>query len=287
LVRKEPILKGGAFDSHNIAFQDPWTMQYHYFGRGSFETGEGRIRRIRHARSDDFVNWTPLEFIDMGEEPMDHLYTNAATPYRRARGFYLMFPMRFVPERIFHSDWPYEGQSDIVFASSRDGINWDRSFLEAFMRPGLDPRNWHERAITMGSGIVQTGDDELSMYYFENFRTDSCRVRRCTIRPDGFVSVAAGYDGGEFTTVPIVFQGNTLELNYSTSAVGSIRMEIQRLNGTPYPGFSLGDGSEVFGDEISRDVTWETGDLAKLARKPVRMRFVLKDADLYSFRFKR
>jgi hypothetical protein len=138
----------------------------------------------------------------------------------------------------------------------------------------------------MGSGIVQTASDELSMYYFENFRTDSCRIRRCTIRPDGFVSVSAGFEGGEFTTVPLLFQGNTLELNYSTSAVGSIQIEIQCPDGTPYPGLSIGDSPEIFGDEIARDVIWGTADIAKLALKPVRMRFVIKDADLYSFRFK-
>ena len=51
-------------------------------------------------------------------------------------------------------------------------------------------------------------------------------------------------------------------------------------------GFRLEDCPEVFGDSIERVVSWNSGsDLSKLAGQPVRLRVVLKDADLYSFRF--
>ena len=42
----------------------------------------------------------------------------------------------------------------------------------------------------------------------------------------------------------------------------------------------------IFGDTIERTVTWKNGgDVSALAGKPVRLRFVLKDADLYAFQF--
>jgi hypothetical protein len=42
----------------------------------------------------------------------------------------------------------------------------------------------------------------------------------------------------------------------------------------------------VFGDSLERQVTWKTGgDLGSLAGKPVRLRFVLRDADLYALQF--
>jgi hypothetical protein len=293
LVKEEPILTQGLFDSHNIVFQDPWTYQYLYYGRGFVPTPPGRtsdlkegIRRIRRSTSDDFRTWSPLEFIDMGKEPLDHLYTNAAVPYLRARGIYFMFPKRFVPERTFDSKWPLKGLSDIVFASSRDGLHWDRTFLEAFVRPGLDPRNWHERAIAMGQGIVQTGPNELSMYYFENLKTDSNRIRRCTIRPDGFVSINARYAGGEVITRPLVFAGKSLRINYATSAAGSIRVEVQDEAERPLTGFDDKASDEIFGDELERQVGWTSAaELGNQQGKPVRLRFVLKDADLFSFRF--
>lgn len=77
-----------------------------------------------------------------------------------------------------------------------------------------------------------------------------------------------------------------LEINYSTSAAGSIRVELQDLNGDPIPGFTAGDSVEIIGDEISRYVLWEGGAcVSELATKPVRIRFIMADADLYSFRF--
>ena len=282
LIQQDPILIGGMFDSHNIVFQDPWTLRYIYYGRGTAR----RVRRIRRSSSEDFIHWATLEYVDMGEAPVDHLYTNAATPYVRARGIYLMFPKRFVPERTFFNDWPHRGQSDIVFASSRDGRHWDRTFLEAFVRPGLDPKNWHDRAITMGQGIVETSPTELSMYYVEHYRTDTCRIRRCTMRPDGFVSVHAPYSGGKFVTKPLRFRGKHLWINYATSAVGFVKVEIQDASGKPISNFGMQDSTEIFGDELERKVTWgSNASVQALASKTVRLRFSMKDADLYSFRF--
>ena len=41
----------------------------------------------------------------------------------------------------------------------------------------------------------------------------------------------------------------------------------------------------MIGNEIERAVRWTGGDVAKLAGKPVRLRFVAKDADLFAIRF--
>ena len=100
------------------------------------------------------------------------------------------------------------------------------------------------------------------------------------------MSVNAGYGGGEFVTRPTVFSGRELELNYSTSAVGSMRVEIQDLDGKAIPGFALDDCPEMFADKIEGKVAWEGGgDVSGLAGKPVRLRLALMDADLYAFKF--
>ena len=88
-------------------------------------------------------------------------------------------------------------------------------------------------------------------------------------------------------TRPLVFSGNRLVINYATSAAGSLRVEIQDIEGKPFPGFSLSECREIIGDEIERLVTWEgRQDLSRLSEKPIRLRFVMKDADLYSMRFR-
>ena len=64
-------------------------------------------------------------------------------------------------------------------------------------------------------------------------------------------------------------------------------MEIQDQDGNALPGFALKDCMELIGNEIERAVTWQEGtDLSSLEGKTVRLLLEMKDADLYSLRFK-
>jgi hypothetical protein len=291
MLAEEPVLTRPpeewiAFDSHNIAFQDPWTGQYVAYVRGmvgGYERHTG-TRWIRRSTSPDFRTWSRPVDIDIGEPPPYHLYTSACVPYERAPGTYLMFPSRYIPERKPRPDWPRVGVNDIIFLASRDGLRFDHAFKEAFVRPGLDQDLWHERALYMERGILETSPTELSMYGMENW----FGIRRYALRTDGFVSVNAGYAGGEFTTPPLTFTGTELQVNFSTSAVGYLKAEVQDAEGAPVPGLELGKCPEVFGDEIDRVICWENGERAldRLQGRPVRLRFVLADCDLYAFRFR-
>ena len=47
-----------------------------------------------------------------------------------------------------------------------------------------------------------------------------------------------------------------------------------------------GQGLEVVGDDLERTITWAGGaDVSALRGTPVRLRWFLKDADLYAFQF--
>ncbi len=289
MMQDGPILTDDPFDSFNVAFWDEWENRYVIYTRGVAGVGnfKGGVRWIRRSTSTDFLNWTPLEPIDAGDTPFEHLYTNACVPYTRAPCVYLMFPSRYVIEHTPDLDWEAgPGVNDIVFMSSRDGLKFDRSFMEAFLRPGLDGKNWHERGIYMERGIIQTSPEELSLYVSDHWRYPTTRISRYVLRTDGFVSINAGYGGGTLTTKPMVFDGGELGLNYSTSAAGSVRVEVQDAEGRTIPGFSLDDCPERFADEIDGRVGWGEGaDPGALAGRAVRLRFELKDADVYAFKF--
>lgn len=161
------------------------------------------------------------------------------------------------------------------------------------MRPGPQPDRWVCRNNLVAWGLVETeshfegAPDELSLYVVEGYyQGERCRLRRHTMRVDGFVSAQAPLSGGELLTKPLRFEGDRLSINFSTSAPGSIRVELQDTTGKPIPGFTLADCNEQFGDAIDRVVSWKQGtDLSGLSDKTVRLRFELKDADLYSFQF--
>jgi hypothetical protein len=65
-----------------------------------------------------------------------------------------------------------------------------------------------------------------------------------------------------------------------------VQIEIQDASGQALPGFALTDMPELFGDEFESPATWKNGtSLAALSGKTVRLRIVMRDADLYALRF--
>ncbi len=281
----------GAFDSLNVAFWDPLMGCYRLFSR-YFEPnpgGAGGVRAIQSSTSDDFIHWTePVPHQYGPEIPLEHFYTNATTPCPGAGHILLSFPKRFVPARTRDTEgmvYPSDGISDAVFMSSRDGVHWDRTFMEAWVRPGQDRRNWTHRSNMAATGIIETAPGEWSMYISEHYGWASNRLRRLTLRPHGLAAMHADYAGGEFVTKLLTFSGNRLHLNYATSAAGSIRVEIQDETAKPRENFALDDMEPIFGDELDAPVAWKSGgDLSALSGRPVRFRFVLQDADLFALR---
>lgn len=282
-LQPEPVMTKGAFDSQNLAFWDPNRGEYRCYSRITPD----KIRGIQSSASPDFRTWTdgvPNRYA--AGVPMEQFYTQATLPCPGAPHLFLAFPKRFVPSRKKVPEHKDGGVSDAVFMSSRDGVQWDRTFLEAWVRPGLDQRNWTERSNMTAWGIVQTKPGEWSMYISEHYRWPDNRLRRITVRERGFASVHADAKGGEFTTKPLRFDGSKLLLNYATSAAGAVQVEVQNEAGKPIPGFALADMPELYGDEIEAVTKWKSGsDLAALRGKTIQLRVVMRDADVFALRF--
>lgn len=295
-LQGKPVLTEGAFDSQNVAFWSESEGRYLCYLRTFKRIGNTGYRWISRATSEDFIHWTrPLE-MSFGDAPPEHLYTNQTHPYFRAPHLYVGTAARFFPGRQVlteeqarevnvHPSY-FKDTSDAVLLTSRGGEVYERSFLEGFIRPGIGAGNWVSRTNYPALNIVQTGPAEMSLYVQQNYGQPTAHLRRYSLRLDGLASVQAPYAGGEFRTPLLTFTGRNLSLNFSTSAAGGIRVEIQDAEGRPLPGYALDDCREVIGNEIDRRVEWKAGgDLRPLARRTVRLRFRMKDADLYSLQF--
>lgn len=299
-LREEPVLPASSmtiYDSQNVSFWSSAEDMYVCYFR-VYKRIDGRgYRWVTRTTSRDFLNWTPPVEMTFGEAPPEHLYTNQTGPYFRAPHIYMGIAARFMPGRQVLT--PQEAEairvhpkyfqdcSDAVLLTTRGGAQYDRTFLESFLRPGIGLENWVSRSNYPALNIIQTGATEMSFLVNKDYGQPTAHVRRYSLRLDGLASLHAGYAGGEMVTRPLRFSGKTMEINYSTSAAGSVRVEIQDAAGTPVPGFTLADSREIIGDEISRVVSWKGGaDLGHLGSKAIRLRFVLKDADVFSFRFK-
>lgn len=295
-LRDKPVITQGAFDSQNVAFWSAAEGQYLCYFRIFKQIGGGGVRWISRTTSKDFVNWTPPVEMSFGEAPPEHLYTNQTHPYFRAPHLYVATAARFFPgrqviteeqARAIQVDPSYfKDTSDAVLLTSRGGERYDRTFLEAFVRPGIGLENWVSRTNYPALNVVQTGPTEMSLYVQHNYGQPTAHLRRYSLRLDGFASLQAPYSGGEMVTRPFTFTGKRLWLNFATSAAGGVRVEVQDAEGKPLPGYSLAEARELIGNEIERPAAWKAGEeVAALAGKTVRLRFVMKDADVYSLHF--
>lgn len=309
-----PVITDGAFDSQNLGFWDGVRGEYRaywrYFDQGTKATPYVGTRSIRTATSKDFLHWENAADLKYGDSPSEQLYTNQVKPYHRAPHLLVGFPIRYIdrgwsdsmralPEREHREMRASASQrygtaiTEGLFMVSRDGVNFKR-WSEAFLPPGIEREGtWNYGQQCIAWHVVETksalegAPDELSVYAVESYWTgQSSALRRYTLRMDGFASVQAPMSGGELLTKPLRFQGGRLTLNFATSAAGSVRVEIQDLDGAPVPGFALDDCPPIFGDALARPVSWKkTLDVRALAGKPVRLRFELKDADVFAFQF--
>ena len=269
-LQPEPVVtytKEYAFDSQNVSFWSESESCYVCYFRHFLDK---ELRSVCRTTSLDFVKWTepvPLKPNFDGE----HIYTTLTHPYFRATHIYVATPTRFHPGR---------GEStDILFMTARGNGPFDRTFREAFIRPGLDPARWGNRSNYAALNIVPTGPAEMSIY--------TTPFRRFTLRLDGFASVHVGADVGELVTKPFIFSGKELVVNYATSAGGSMRVELQDAAGKAIPGFTLADCRNLVGDAIEQPVAWtKGGDVSSHIGKPVRLRIVMQEADLYALQFR-
>ncbi len=306
-MQYEPVFSEDRFDSLNTAFWDAAQGVYRAYCRGN----HGGVRSISTATSSDYLHWSrlvPIEYSDAG--PKMQMYTNGVKPYRRAPHLLIGFPTRYVERgwsdsmralpdlenREARADKLLRygtALTDSLLMTSRDGATFQR-WDNAFLRPGPErPGTWHYGHQYLAWHMVETRSPldpqlpELSLYAAERYwHGPGSVLRRYSLRLDGFVSHHAPMSGGELVTRPLIFQGRRLTLNFATSAAGSIRVEMQDAAGRPIPGFRLADSEEIFGDAHARTVTWKNGsDVSSLLARPVRLRFVLKDADLYALQF--
>jgi hypothetical protein len=273
-MQDTPVITKGAFDSQNLAFWDVTRNRYASFSR----IFTNKVRAIQSMTSADFLGWSDGVAHQYAEGvPFEHFYTSATVPCPTAPHVFLSFPKRFATSREkVKGHIGGKGVSDAVFMSSRDGTHWDRPFLEAWVRPGPDLQNWTERSNMTACGIYDPGDGEWSLYISEHYRHPDHRIRRLTVRKQGFASMHADAKGGSFTTKPLKVTGSRLLLNSATSATGSLVIEALDETGTV-----AAKSAEIYGDEFEANVL----DTSKLIGKAVTLRVTMKDADLYAWRF--
>jgi hypothetical protein len=252
------------------------------------------VRTIARSVSKDFIHWSTPETMNFGNTPTENLYTNATHPYFRAPQLIISMPFRFSPDSRVLTDEEmiangiektmWKGVSDAVLLTSRGGNTYERKFMESFVRPGTNQQNWAARSTIPALGVIPTGKNEMSFFVTRAYSTKDIHLERMVLRTDGFASLHAGYTEGAMTTKPLVLKGNTFQLNYSTSSIGYVQVVLLDETGNEIPGFGQADATKICGDIVDAPIKWKSGKTLKdIGDKTVRIKFILRDADVYSF----
>ena len=307
-MQEAAVITKGAFDSQNVAFwsdaEQCYVAYFRVFTGGGVDEKTWKpkgVRWVSRATSKDFLTWTTAVQMTCDQPLVDHIYISQTNPYFNAPHLYISTAARFMPNTDVLDEQAKKDLADdtkaypalikdcseAVLMTSRAGTTaYNRSFMEGFVRPGQNFRDWTSRSNYPACGVVQTGPAEMSLFVERQYGQTTALLERFTLRLDGFASLHADYAVGEMTTKPFIFTGKALHLNLSTGAAGYAAVEIQDAEGKPLPGFTLDDCKAISYDSIDRVIGWKAGsDVSALAGKPVRLRWVLRDADVFSFRF--
>jgi len=243
--------------------------------------------------------WSSLDEINYG--PRGSLYNFDAVPYESLM-LGVLEVLHNTPKDNYDSECAgLPKQTSLRFAFSRDGFRYAPAPDSALKPSGWGSGKWDTGYLSAVGGICTVDDDHLRFYY-SALRGDAERRREkvgpqpmfrqgiyyngaigyATLRRDGFAGLVA--DGeGTVTTRPVVFSGAHLFVN-AECLTGDVTMEILDADGKVLPGFSSADcRGLVFTDATKREISFAGQSLAALAGRPVRFRFKLHCATLYSF----
>ena len=248
------------------------------------------IRRVSQIMSRDFVHWNDYRVI-VGPDAED--------PLNRDQ-FYNMEVMTYEGLRIglvtvFSYDPDY-CRGAVQLTSSRDGRTWDRAGNRSVFIPlSNQPGDFDWGAIYPLQGPFVYGD-EIRIYYSAG-GVDHNHTRPpgvdgfpngiglAKLRLDGFVSVQAGKPGGSLTTRSFTFTGDELVVN-ADAGDGRFLVEVLDQEGKPVHGYTREDCDPLRQDALRQTVTWNgRSAVTSLTGKPIRLRFHLEEASLYSFEF--
>ncbi len=172
---------------------------------------------------------------------------------------------------------------------SRDGFHWDRSSREPFIPVSDRKGDWNWGNVQSAGGCCLVVGDKLYFYVSGRAGVDGsagsgvCSTGLGVLRRDGFASMDAGEKSETLTTRPLVFKGRHLFIN-SDAAEGEIRVAVLTEGGERIPAYHQDRCMPVTTNRTIQPVRWaEAFDLSELAGKPVRLRFHVTNARLYSF----
>jgi hypothetical protein len=243
-------------------------------------------RSIYRSDSSDFENWTEPELCfapDLADEPRLQYYGMSSFRYGEQ-----YIGLLQVLHRNEHN--PNLDRQSVRLVVSRDSKNWKAvEPRRDFFSPGA-PGSFDEKWIYFPPPVSRSESAPLIFFYdgrstgHEPFIPCGA-VGSAILRRDAFCSISSGHEvEGLLETVPFTMPQGELCINARTDHGGTIRAEIIGLDTNEIlasqPLEKLTPGSRLYAPLV-----WPGGVPSSLIGRRVALRFYLRAAHLFSFRF--
>ncbi len=291
-VGEKPVLVDSPGDVGNFVW-DPHTERYMGWPKKFAEVRGFRRRCVGFSATKDFENWPASELILTPDEFDDRWVTSESTEGAHTDfyglcgfayesmylGFLWIFPI---------TNGKNDGPVFVELVTSHDGVHWER---QEKPRPPILPTGpdgaWDDGMLfTPNHPLVEDG---LIKLYYGGFDVThgkdggKAAVGLATLRKDGFASLNAGDEVGTITTKPLAGAVGPIAVNYCATE-GWLKVELLDGEGRVLPGYGREDCVALESDSIDAEVIWGDGRGIPDVRKPLRIRFLLRNAEIYSFR---
>ena len=257
----------------------------------------GTRRNLYRLESDDLVHWSDPVLVfdpDQRDNLDDSHY--GFVPWRAGE-------LQLGILNVFHQ---VDNTMDMYLFFSRDGQAWHRLPQHRPLLPRGGAGSFDEHMIETPTQPIVVGD-EIWLYYGGHSvhhdwwicgRSEGLGVPEAddptlsqnghhlalaTLRLDGWVSLATTLREGWIETKPVSSAGAHLFINGRCRSGGYIDVAVTDHWDNPWPGFSRADCDRFTGDNVHHMVTW--AGRSRISELPfaVKLRFHMRDADLYSF----
>ncbi|MDO8542976.1 MAG: LamG domain-containing protein [Opitutaceae bacterium] len=289
--RLSPSAIFDAGDTSHVMW-DPFTNRYRGYAKVNVGVNGLRRRGIGFSEETRFESWPALRLV-MAPDDFDdrwappgsiqrtHFYRCSVFPYQNMYIGLLSIYRAEDDEGYFH------GPIFIELVTSRDGVHWRRQ--DGDRPPILETgpkRSWDHGMLDVGSSLLRVGD-ELRVYYsgydgLHDYLPFHSAVGMGTLRADGFASLDGDDNPGSVVTKPLLGLTGILRLNCE-AAKGLVQVEVLDANDRVLPGYRRREFNEPRGDGIDQVVSWQEHDELPAQAGPLKLRFWLKNASLYSF----
>ena len=260
-------------------------------------------RRVYQSRSSDFIHWSDPVLVVAADDDLDNLDESMYGMMQSTVG-----KTRLATCGVLRA---VDNEMDVQLLLSRDGVRWKRTNKH---QPFLAPRgegHWDAHMVSLTSPPIEV-DDELWFYHggasvhhdwwmdgeeegFDHPEVHDPSLWKyamgvARLRKDGFASLdTSPCREGVVGTHPLLSGGTRLLINAKCRPGGSIHVEVVDRYNDPIEPCTKQNCDPVTGDSIEHTVTWKGSPEVPAGRHVRRfmrkLRFFLKDAEIFSFRF--